>query len=49
MILFVSPVMLFAEGFRVYVWLYVAYVASAALALGIAFYLSEAKTLRTGS
>ncbi len=43
--LFISPVVLFAEGFRVYVWLYVIYIASAALALGLTFYLSETEDL----
>ncbi|MFQ6134219.1 MAG: hypothetical protein ACE5KU_00190 [Nitrososphaerales archaeon] len=46
LLLFVSPVMLFAESFRIYVWLYVVYVASASLAIGIAFYLSESGGIR---
>jgi len=43
--LFISPVVLFAEGFKIYVWLYVIYIASAALALGLTFYLSETEDL----
>ncbi|MCL4436092.1 MAG: hypothetical protein M1503_00205 [Thaumarchaeota archaeon] len=43
--IFVAPVVLFAEGFRIYVWLYVIYVASAALAIGLMFYLSETEDL----
>lgn len=46
LLLFISPVMLFAEGFKVYVWLYVVYVASASLAIGIAFYMSESNSVR---
>lgn len=46
LLLFISPVMLFAEGFGVYVWLYFAYVASASLAIGLAFYLSESGGIR---
>jgi hypothetical protein len=43
--LFISPVVLFAEGFRIYVWLYVIYIASAALALGLTFYIFESDDL----
>ncbi len=46
LLLFISPVMLFAEGFGVYVWLYFVYVASASLAIGLAFYLSESGGIR---
>ena len=46
LLLFISPVMLFAEGFRLYVWLYIVYLASTSLAIGTAFYLSESSGIR---
>ncbi len=49
LILFVSPVLLFAEGFRVHLWLFALYVASASSALGLSFYMSESKYLRVRS
>jgi len=41
LLLFTSPVMIFAEGFKAYLWLDVLYVASSSAAVALAFYLIE--------
>lgn len=43
LLVFITPVLLFSEGFRVYLWLFAVYIASASSALGIAFYITESK------
>lgn len=43
LLVFITPVLLFAEGFRVYLWLFAVYVASASTVLGIGFYITEAQ------
>ncbi|MBI4258210.1 MAG: hypothetical protein HY619_04570 [Thaumarchaeota archaeon] len=39
--IFITPLLLFSDGFRSYLWLFAIYVASASTALGIGFYISE--------
>jgi len=41
LLLFTSPVILFADGFKMYLWLELLYVASSSSAVGVALYLTE--------
>lgn len=39
--IFITPLLLFSDGFRSYLWLFGIYVAAASTALGLGFYLTE--------
>ncbi len=46
LLLFITPLLLFSEGFRTYLWLFGIYVASASTSLGIGFYITESAKIR---
>lgn len=47
LMVFITPVLLFSPGFRASITLFVLYVASASTAVGLFFYATEAKALRS--
>jgi hypothetical protein len=46
LVFFITPTLVFSEGFRIYLWLFAIYVASASTALGLAFYITEGSRIR---
>jgi len=44
LMVFITPVLLFAAGFRTEIWLFAAYITSASVAIGIFFYMTERDT-----
>jgi len=47
LLLFITPILVFADGFRTFIWLFaIIYVASASAALGLGFYITEGHRIR---
>ncbi len=46
LMVFITPVLLFAGGFRTEIWLFATYITSASVAIGLFFYITEHETFR---
>ncbi len=46
LMVFITPVLLFAGGFRTEIWLFATYITSASVAIGLFFYITEREAFR---